>query len=356
MSIFLLKARVVAAARLNRVFPLYLTLGLSCFATLSRQAAANPSPTIKAQTCELLSRGPDVQLLQQEAMLDSFLKDFLSALREKKLEALKNFFHPRAKVSSSIGEKIQAILDNRYDSPLQFSVYRVWRLRSTEASKAIVRDCPESDGASVITQYGYEKQFAVWLQIMGQNELGRLILALAPDKGKISIVGFRIQQWTQQGSDWEAWAKQAQTYLQSGEKIQAYFAFDVAQKLVMGEDFILYPSQKQLADARDQIYSQADLVNQLNQQLKTQSIAYVGSLLTKEGTGVFLREIVSPSDTTKILQDLCKKRGQSLQSLNWLKDNQGLRCNFIFAGMDPTQDSQLGGFYFSPSDLKNPQK
>ena len=364
MSIFLPKVRDVGVALQNRfAFSLGLYLA-SVFVSAPALAGAAPdsrgssvpSASSSSTTCELLSRGPGVDLLQQEALLHSSLKDFIEALQQGKFDELARFFNKRAKVDSKIGDKIRILLANRYDEPIQYSVFRVWRLRSPSAGKELVRGCPESQDATLISQFGYEKQFAVWLQIMGQNELGRIILALAPDKDRVSIIGFRLQQWSQQGSDWEAWTLKAQNELKAGDKTQAYLSFDVAQKLLTGEDFVIYPQQRILRDQRDQIFSQNTLVNQINQDAKIQSIAYVGSLLARDGTGLLIREIVTPKESTVALQELCRKRARTLQDLGWLKEKSGLRCNYIYAGMDPAEDSQLGGFYLSPSDLKNPQK
>lgn len=338
----------------------------SCFFASSDRAFGNTSPAPSPVespadappeiSCEVLSRGPDVQLLQQEARLHTFLNELLTVLRSDNYDSLVNFFHPGTRVGSKVGTKVHTLLRNRYDQPWQFSVFRVWRLKSKEGSKGLVRTCPDSDGAIIISQYGHETQYAIWLQIMGQNELGRLVLAIAPVQGKMQIVGFRIQQWTELGEDAESWTKRAQSWLQQNNRIQAYFAFDVAQKLLAGEDFVIYPQQRALRTARDELFTQAKIVKLINEQLKTQSIAYVGGLVAKEGTGILIREIVTPDEPTHKLHDLCLKRGSALKGAGWLREKQGLRCNFIVAGMDPTQDSPLGGFYLSPSDLKNPEK
>ncbi len=377
MSIFPQKVLAVGAASQNKISSIvrktvltgslslaylsaipFLTSTDSAFGNSPPAPASPETPTDShpAINCEILSRGPEVQLLQQEARLHSFVNELLTVLRSDKYESLSNFFHPGTRVGSKVGTKIHTLLRNRYDQPWQFSVFRIWRLTSKEGTKGLVRTCPDNDGAIIITQYGHETQYALWLQIMGQNELGRLVLAVAPIQGKMQIVGFRIQQWTELGEDAESWTKRAQSWLQQNERIQAYFAFDVAQKLLAGEDFVIYPQQRALREARDELFTQAKIVKLINDQLKTQSIAYVGGLVAKDGTGILIREIVAPDESTHKLHDLCLKRGSSLKRAGWLREKQGLRCNFIVAGMDPTQDSPLGGFYLSPSDLKNPEK
>lgn len=344
LSILARKARAVRAAWQNRV----LTLAL---------ASLFLAPPLYAEdSCELLSRGPGVDLSQSEVTLHNQLDGILSDLRNDKFETFAKHFHPRAKVKKDIGEKLKSILQNRYDAPWQFSVFRVWRLKTPTASKVIFDNCPETDGARIIGLYGYEKQYAVWIQIMGQNELGRLIFSIAPDKGKDLIVGFRIQQWTQSGDDWSVWARRGEQAELNKNFKEAYFAYDIAQKLIDGKDLVVYPLQASLLKKRDEMFSQANLVAAINKDLGIDSIAYVGTLLAKEGSGLFIREYIKSERPTSELHDMCLNRGRSLQKTSWLKESQGIRCNFIFKGMDPLKDSGLGGFYLTPADLKKDKK
>ncbi|MDQ3233704.1 MAG: hypothetical protein M3Q07_17945 [Pseudobdellovibrionaceae bacterium] len=354
---FLEKVRVVGVARRNSYFmPLCGLLGLlSSSPSLATTKAPPPPP--RSPQCELISKGPGVALQTQEILLHNFLNEWLDAVRTDQWSRIEGFFHPRAKRTKDLGEKIKMILKNRYDVPWQFSVFRVWRITTPEAHKAILDSCPDASGASIIVQNGYETQYMVWLQIMGQNELGRMMIAVAPDKGRMYATALRLQQWTQQGEDAEAWVQKAETAFKADQKIPAYFALDVAHKLLAGEDLLIYPRQRQILDARNGIVSQAELVKKLNEALNVKSIAYIGSLLTKEGTGILLREVIEKQEPTSDLQKRCLSRGEALIKLGWLAAGKtGLRCNYIFPGMDPERDSPMGGLYFAPEDLVNTKK
>lgn len=316
-----------------------------------------PAPrTLTKDSCELLSRGPGVALQDSEVTLHTFLENLIKDLQQDKFDKLSEYFHPRAKVKEDFGGKIRSIINNRYNAPLQYSVFRVWRISSPDSSKQILDNCPESDGAKIISSYGYDKQYAVWIQIMGQNELGRLIFSIAPDKGKNSIVGFRIQQWTQSGDDWRTWAQKAEEAEAKKDIKQAYFAYDVSQKLQEGKDLVIYPLQTALLRKRDEMFTQAKLVETVNADLGIKSTAYVGTLLAKEGSGIFLREYIAKELPSSTLHDMCIARGKGLEKSGWLNGKQGLRCNFLFKGMDPLQDSGLGGYYMTAEDLHPPKK
>ncbi len=356
MSIYQERRLVVAVARLNS-FARILVSAYLLLSSLAAQAKAPEVAPVSLPSCDLLSRGPAVNLQNQEVLLHSFLSDFFEELKSDRLEKIEKYFHPRAKRTKDLGEKLRVLLKNRYDTPWQFSVFRVWRIEIPNANKAILDSCPESGGASIIAQYGYKTQYMVWFQIMGQNELGRLMLSIAPDKGRLYATAFRLQQWSQQGEDWEAWEKKAIAAGKAEQKIPSYFAYDVAQKLLAGEDLVLYPKQRALQAERDLIVSQAELVKRLNEALKINRIAYIGSLLAKDGTGILIREVVETQEPTPELQERCLSRGKALIQLGWLTPGKtGLRCNYIFPGMSPDQDSPLGGFYLAPEDLTNTKK
>ncbi len=316
------------------------------------EALAKPSQ----DTCELLSKGPGVDLTSSEVTLHNTLEAIMSDLNSKELSKFSRHFHPKARVKSDIGDKLKSIISSRYDTPWQFSIFRVWRLKSPSAGKPLIDTCPEGDGARIIGAFGYEKQYAVWIQIMGQNELGRLILSIAPDKGRDLIVGFRIQQWTQSGADWRAWAGKAEEAEAKKDLKEAYLNYDISQKLIDGKDLVVYPVQAEIIKRRDALKTKKKIVEEMNQDLKINSIAYVGTLLAKEGTGIFIREYIKAERPAAELHDLCLRRGETLKAKAWLKESQTLRCNFIFKGMDPEQDSQLGGFFFTPEDLRKPKK
>jgi hypothetical protein len=354
---FLEKVRVAGVARRNKSFmPICGLLGL-LLTSPSLSAKETTAPPPRLPQCDLISKGPGVALQTQEILLHNFLNEFLEAMRADRWGKIQDLFHPRAKRTKDLGEKMNAILKNRYDKPWQFSVFRVWRITIPNARKAILDSCPESGGATIIAQNGYETQYMVWLQIMGQNELGRIMLSAATNKGRMYATALRLQQWTQQGEDAEVWVQRAEERFKADQKIPAYFALDVAQKLLAGEDLLIYPRQRQIIDARNGIVSQEQLVKTLNESLKVNSIAYIGSLLTKEGTGILLREVVEKQEVTSVLQERCLTRAEALIKLGWLvRGKTGLRCNYIFPGMDPEQDSPLGGFYFAPEDLINTKK
>ncbi len=328
----------------------------SLFLALSLTLGASSALADGADTCELLSKGPGVDLTSSEVNLHQMLDSFLKDLKAGNFEHLTDYFHPVAKVPSTFGEKLKAIIDQRYEGKHDFTIFRVWRLTAPNADKPVFANCPENDGAKIIGSFGYKKQFVVWIQIMAENELGRLLLSVAPDKDKTKIVGLRIEQATESGQDWRAWAAKGEAAEAAKNTREAYVDFDIAQKLIDGKDFVVYPVQMKLLERRDALYTQPKLIEAINKDLGVDSMAYVGTLLAKEGSGLFLREFLKKELTANETTQLCVARGRALQKAGWLTSAQGVRCNFLYKGMDPRKDSALGGIYLTPEDLRNTKK
>ena len=54
---------------------------------------------------------------------------------------------------------------------------------------------------------------------------------------------------------------------------------------------------------------------------------------------------------------MCLAIGKELLTKKWFNAiDGGLRCNYIFKGMDPNKDSKIGGYYLTKNDLSNEKK
>ena len=57
------------------------------------------------------------------------------------------------------------------------------------------------------------------------------------------------------------------------------------------------------------------------------------------------------------LKGMCLAIGKELLTKKWFNAiDGGLRCNYIFKGMDPNKDSKIGGYYLTKNDLSNEKK
>lgn len=326
------------------------TLAAPSFADSSKYA--NAPKQQREDGCHILSRGPGVDLSSENPGLHAFLNDFLDAFKNKAWKSMKSYFHTQSRVKASIGQQIEAILLNRYQKPWQFSVYRVWEIKDKDYNKK-PHNCPNTEFERIITRFGYPTQYFVILQIMGQNELGRILVIVAPDKkNQLAIIGFHIQQWTHQGLDWQKWSEKGNAYLKEKNMKQAYLAYSVAGKMLEGGDFIHYLFREEILTEQKKIFDDVALISTIREEANNEDIVYAASLMHNEGTGLFVRVTITKEETSAYLIAECKKIGAALLKKGWLQEGEGgVKCSFIPKGSDPKQDSVIGGFYIPQSDF-----
>lgn len=299
--------------------------------------------------CLTLSRGPKITLTQSVPGFEAFLKPLYEQLTTGKTSGFERFFHPNLRVGSKIGEKVQAILKQTYDEPLQFSVARIWAFYAPQGDKMAIA-CPD-DEVQVTVRYGYPVQFGVWLQVMGQNELGRIFMAISPRQDQFYITGWHFQQWTQQGQDASAWIATAQDALAKGDTVKGHMAFDIAQKLLWGGEFIDYPVKEKILAERDRSVSKDQWVQLARKSLGEQSIIYIGTIMARDGAGILLREQLAKDLSTPDIQKRCLLQARKLKASGWLSFNGGLRCEYVLPGESTEKEGRLGGIYLNRNDI-----
>lgn len=282
--------------------------------------------------------------------LDAFLKNAVEALKKKDDKALQPLFHPRLNIGLAAIQETFAKLDNTYGAPFDISVYRLWALNTVDgAPKGL--SC-EDDRLTVFPQYGYPLQFGVWLQIMGQKELGRIFLAVVPAEGRWNIGAFHAQQWTHDSKDFATWAEEGVQNDRMGMKEAAYIKFDIASKLLDGGGFIEIAMQGEAIKARDAVMSSEAFDKSVRQALKEFDVVYTSTLLVVGGSGVLVR-IKAPGEiSVENIQKECKRTAETLLKQQWAAYVEGIRCSYLLPSEDPKKDGQMGGLFVHFEDLQ----
>ena len=308
-------------------------------------------PGDRTDGCYLLGRGPAVEVPKNPG-LSFFLKDLFKDLQEKNWRNLYRYFHPRARVKKDIGDRVEAILGHRYQNPWQFSVFGIWAMVSKEKDKDFYR-CEKAKNIRLISHSGYTNQYMLIVQLMGKNELGRLIFSVAPKPDKtLSIVGFHIQQWTHLGEDWLSWTQKGNSSLEKKDHKTAHIYYDIAQKLMDGGTFVVYDLKKDIVTERNKIYAREELVDLIRKELGNINIVYAGTIMSRTDTGMLVRVEIEKEYNAEDLQKKCTVIGQGLLKNKWLEGvNGGVNCNFIPKGSDPNLNSKIGGYYIPRSKL-----
>jgi hypothetical protein len=299
--------------------------------------------------CSILSRGPYVNLKETDSGLEKFVGDFLAKLKEKDSK-ITPFFHERLRLKDDFGDKLFSSLKVTYKQPWDFSIFRVFALNSPHGDKSDI-NCPE-DNVVVTTAYGYPLQLGVWVQLLSQSELGRILAMVAPTKSGWRVVGLHMQQWTQNGKDYEAWRQESSGYRAKGNEPLAYLSSDVSQKMLFGGTFLTFPVVTEIIAERDAVMTKENLRKRIGALLPDRDIPYAGTVLAEDGPGWLIRERLTQDQPTNELMRRCLAAGKKLISDGWItKDWGGINCNFLLPGEPAENPGKLGGFYFSQKDI-----
>ena len=282
--------------------------------------------------------------------LDGFLKQVLTALKAKDDKALQPLFHKRLNISLQAIQETFARLDNTYGAPLDVSVYRLWALNTVDGNPAGLK-C-EDDRLTVSPMYGYPLQFGVWLQVMGQKELGRIYLSIVPADGHYNLGAFHAQQWTHDSKDFASWTEEAQQATHMGYKEAAYVKYDLASKLLDGGGFIDIALRDDVTKARDLVMPQAAWEKSVKTTLKDYDVVYTSTLLVVGGAGVLARIKVPAELSLETMKTTCRKAAETLAKEAWTTYVEGLRCSFLLPKDDPKADGAMGGLFVPFTEVR----
>ena len=302
------------------------------------------------KSCLTVGQGPKALEKLKAPGLKFLLRSFIHALKENEPSSFKAFFHKKTKVKNSIGENILTPLNFRYKRPFDVSPFRIYALNTVDGNKDKL-PCKE-DGIQVTPIYGYHLQFGAWLQVMGQNDLARIYLAIASSKGQWKVVGLHVQQWTFAGHDFEHWTQKG--LLEKTHRVRSHMYFDVAQKLLFGGDFISFNIKPKLLEEVDLVLSKDDWIALAKEKLSEKNLVYLGTTLGRDGLGIVVRVKVAGLLSKDDFEKRCKALGRSMTSLKWLlPKGGGLQCQFLLAREDFDKEGIMGGQYFTFAELNS---
>ncbi|MEZ4740945.1 MAG: hypothetical protein R3B45_00605 [Bdellovibrionota bacterium] len=174
-------------------------------------------------------------------IIDKDLKDFLTKLsngfESRNTSELLPLFHPKILDSLIPIKELLSAMRITLGPPFEVSTYRLWAINTVDGDPSPVT-CQEQGKASLKfwPQFGYNLEFAIWLQILGQKELGRIFATLVNKEGHWYIGALHYHQWTHAGKDFEHWVYEGQKDLRDDSLHSAFIKFDIASKLVYGKN------------------------------------------------------------------------------------------------------------------------
>lgn len=302
--------------------------------------------------CKVVVRRLTDELNEVDKSIKDFVDGILKGLRTKDSSALKGMFHPRLKVTNAKSEEIFATLGSAVVEPWEFSIYRMWAFNVPSDQAATKIDCAPDD-LKVSVHSGYPLQFAMWLQVMGKNELARIFVSVVPDpKGQWRIGAWHFQQWTHLGKDPEAWTQLAIKDQKAGLNLPAYLKYDIASKLIDSSYFVDSKLKQQILDARAQVGSRDQMLVDMQKKYKDSPITFVDSVLAEDGPGILFRLVVKGDESAVQMADMCRKLGKEFYTDPINRQHLGgIRCSYSYPGEPPTREGKLGGRFFPKKEF-----
>jgi hypothetical protein len=332
-----------------------ITFGILCLAaaisvssaegiSLENEQLANKfSMDLKASQCVTLTRN---QLTDKSLQgLDQLLGDLVQGLNQKNAKALKPLFHERLNIDELKLESVFSLMDRNYGHPFDVSLFEAYLLHSVEGKAAYI-PC-EKSRLEVLPQYGYDMQVVLWLQIMGKNEVGRLITALVPTKNGWRLGSFHSWQWTHESKDYTHWFAEAAKYSEAKNYFAAYFHAAIASKLLEASPYMKFADQEPLAKFKAELFpTEEQLLAAFKGLGQLENLGYVGSSLSDGGIGLVLRFAITEELSSMAMRTDCEEKAKRLLATAGLEFLQGVRCSYNLPKDPLTKDGSFGSQYF----------
>jgi hypothetical protein len=285
--------------------------------------------------------------------LDAFVKLVIKDIKTKNDTALQPLFHKRLKVGLPAVAEALAKLDITYGKPFDVSVYRMWAFNTVDGTPSGL-PCAE-DGLTAYPHYGYPLQFGLWLQVMGEREIGRIYATIVPADGRWNLGSFHVQQWTHAGKDYMAWVEDALKTAHAGHKEAAFIKYDIAAKLLDAGKSLELAVAADADKARDAVMTREAWDKSIRDTLKGYDVAYTSTLLVVDGAGTLVRLKTPGEISVEDIKSSCQKIAETILTRPWAADTAGMRCSYVLPREDPAKEGILGGIYLSFADVRAAQ-
>ena len=266
------------------------------------------------------------------------------AFNNDKPKVLKKLFHPRLKISETSLTRLIAATGDRVGRPYQATISDVWLLM-TNGGKPKKHYC-ESHNISIWSQYGYDIQFGVWLQVLGSKDLAKVFFLLVPFEGTLRIAALHVQQWTHGGKPAGDLLKEVEKFANLGDRYAAFVNLDIVKKLLTKTKHYrldLYDALEELSDAN---LSKDRILEEIQKKIPHEKILNISGRLQKKGIGLLLRMLTTKEMSLKQTENACKDIWDTLSSSKILKNIPSIRCSYILPKENINKDGILGSVLF----------
>ena len=280
--------------------------------------------------------------------ISKFLTKAMQEFSKVPVDGALKLFHPRLKTKLASLHSAQQIWQGSLGKPVKILIHKTWALQNS-SGRAIPISC--NDGAMILTPlYGYDFQLAVWFELRGTDEFGRIFALVVPHESQWKFGYFQYRKWTHAQKRPVDWLAEADSDLQSTSMLAAFPKYHLALKLISGNPHYAMTSHRSLKKFLKKRYSEEQWLKQI-QPLFLNKVLHVGSLFVPDGAGLLVRFLLTKEESSVFIREHCKQSLRKLTQQPWF-NLQGLNCSYVMKGEPTDREGQLGGLYMTKDSLK----
>ncbi|MDD9950460.1 MAG: hypothetical protein OXT67_02740 [Zetaproteobacteria bacterium] len=277
--------------------------------------------------------------------IHSITQNLAHAIETQNLETMLSIWHPRIRPTKFRLQKLLTTLHYGLGKPVDVTSLRIWEISSDNSKESLAEGIPCSyDGVTYYPLYGYTKQIGLLFQAMGNNELGRITVILVP-KGSSFQIGFmHFSRWTHQGNGPEWWLQEARKAEQQNNLLLAYLMNTATTKLTRTSPHLSYQSHLQANTYAASLLAPKELLHQIQESFKGETIMHVDSILVSKGLGLSLRFQILKEWSSSQVRRHCLDNYNRMQELTWTQGQlHAIKCSYTIAGEEPEdREGRLG--------------
>ncbi len=276
--------------------------------------------------------------------------DLIRLVEEKKSGQLAGLFHSRMKISSNQMKLLFKKIGVVYGWPVDVTEHRLWSIHSKKSPKLVA--C-KNDQLAIGPHYGYQIQFGVWLQLLGQRELGRIYASLVEHQpGQWKLGTLHLQQWTHKEVDPYQWVEQALEEKSRGSITQAFIKLDLARKLLNGGGYIYPAFVQDIEKTQSTLIKGGDFYQFFKSKFDVDDVVYAASMFAEDGAGIAIRLLVDQNMKTSELKARCENVVTKIfRQLGPKASMGGVRCGYVVNGESFKVDGHLGSRFISKAKI-----
>ena len=288
-----------------------------------------------------------------------YVQTIIDNINNYEFDKLSMLFHPRLKASEQAIRKsfkndaLIGVPHKKYN-PVSASLIKIFAIYNHNHTSDDIF-CKEHD-MYLSGQYGYKLQFFIWINLMNDYQVSRLMINVVPSKSNLYFGVFFLQPWTHENKDYKQWMNLASTDEKNNKPMSAYIKYDLAKRLMFGGSFFRLKDEDRLKEHMLKYLNHNVWLDKLKKTLPSNPRVFLvkaNSVLTDKGIGLMMRFALDRLWSTVEIKQHCNSVIKVLNKQAWFDTITGIRCGYNTPyETDYKKDGALGSIYLDKNDFR----